>query len=394
MKCFQLAFLLAYATMAVSAAEYYVDGEKGDDKKDGLSSSTAFRTFMRAARMLQAGDVLNLVPGQVYGETLCIRRGGTPAEPIVIRGNGAIIDGLKPIPDASWQEKGEGLFLSPNKRCWGAHDPQVVDVKGTVISLDPSTGRRYPVEGLLPGRASWNEDGTWYRSADGMPPKGLKGYLLGEGVKILGDASYITVENLTCEHVSNDGFNVHGSCVGLIFRNVIGCNCGDEGLSVHEDVQAVVYNGLFYGNGDGVCDICASQTQYFGCTIVSNRLYGVGFHGGSHALYDCTVRDNGGEQFYARRGLLAEYGFDKASPALQGFVYLKNTRLSGRKEPVIVVNQGASVHVDRCEVSGGRTGALVKAGGTLHVTRSKWGAYAEGRTIVEKGGTLNEEVGR
>ena len=390
---FPLFVLVAAAVLSASAADYYVDGVKGDDAKDGRTPETAFRTFKCATRRLRAGDTLNLVAGQVYGETLYIWTSGTPEKPIVIRGNGAVIDGLKPIPDESWQAKGEGLFFSPNKRCWGAHDPQVVNANGSVISLDPSTGRRYAVAKLAPGQAGWDKEGTWYRSADGKPPKGLRGYFLGEGVNIHGDASYITVENLTCEHVSNDGFNVHGSSLGLVFRNIVGRNCGDEGLSVHEDVQAVVYNGLFYGNGDGICDICASQTQYFGCTVVSNRLFGIGFHGGSHALYGCTVKDNGGEQLYAEPSHLEDYRFDKASPALQGLVYLKNTVLSDGAGSALVVKRGASVHADRCELTKTRTGALVRTGGTLHVTRSKWGSFAGERVVVEPGGILKEDCG-
>ena len=385
------AALVAFATIAADAADYYVDCEKGDDANDGLSATAAFRTFACAAARLKPGDALNLMPGQVYGETLFMTAGGTPARPVVIRGNGATIDGLKPIADGSWQNRGDGLFFSPNNRCWGAHDPQVVDANGAVISLDPVTRRRIPVAKLAPGQAGWNKEGTWYRSADGRPPKGLSGYFLGEGVNISSGASYIIVENLTCEHVSNDGFNVHGSCIGLVFRDIVGRNCGDEGISVHEDVQAVVYNGLFSGNGNGICDICASQTQYFGCTAVSNRMYGAAFHGGSHALYDCTVGGNGGDQFYATSGTLRSYGFAAESPVLRGLAYLKGTRITGGAGAAVAVHGGASVHADQCEFAGTKTGAHVGKGSTLHVTRTEWGGFTGERTHVDDGGTLKED---
>ena len=84
---------------------------------------------------LRAGDVVSLLPGKTYYSGMVIRRSGTVTQPIVIKGNGAVLDGLAKIPDDSWVPKGDGLFLSPNKCCHGANHPRVCDKDGNLMRV-------------------------------------------------------------------------------------------------------------------------------------------------------------------------------------------------------------------------------------------------------------------
>ena len=119
------ATVVAFLPVVVSATEYHVDSKAGNDANDGLSSETAFRSLERATKCLKAGDVLNLAPGSVFGESLVFKSGGTAAKPIVVRGNGAIVSGLHPIDAEKWESKGSDLWFQASDRYWGALRPRV-----------------------------------------------------------------------------------------------------------------------------------------------------------------------------------------------------------------------------------------------------------------------------
>lgn len=344
--------LLAMALVAVpliaNAREYRL--EPGRDVFDGVQDR------------LLPGDTLLLAPGQVYHETLLLCKGGTAAKPITIRGNGAVISGLTPIADDSWQDRGDGLYFFPNDRSKGANDPQAYDALRRRLTPDVQKQRRLPVAELAKGQALWKADGLWFRTADGRPPTGICGTMLGEGVKLLSGAGYVIVENLVCEYVANDGFNAHGSCPGLVFRDITGRFCGDEGISVHEDVTMAVYNGRFHHCGNGFTDICASQTAYYGCTSESNRYFGAQFNGGHHVLVDCVFRDNPSFHLQFNSGKISgSYGYPEdgaACPALSGGGFLKRVTFAGTSGVDLKVTGVARVHAADCSFSNGEKGVV------------------------------------
>ena len=89
---------------AASGTDYYVDNKAGSDANDGLSPQSAFATLRTATSRLVAGDTLHIAPGKTYRETLHLSRSGTPSSPIPVQGNGAILSGLRPVPDDGWRE--------------------------------------------------------------------------------------------------------------------------------------------------------------------------------------------------------------------------------------------------------------------------------------------------
>lgn len=148
LRSFATALVIGAAALPSSAGEYRL--ERGRD------------SFGDIPGRLQPGDTLVLAPGQVYRETLVLTRSGTPARPITIRGNGAVISGLRPIGDDTWVDRGGGLFFSPNGRSWGAHDPQAYDAAGRLRRTRPG-GRRQCAGArgglLLPERGEERENG-------------------------------------------------------------------------------------------------------------------------------------------------------------------------------------------------------------------------------------------
>ena len=116
--------------------DYYADSVAGNDSNDGRSSVRAFKTLDRASRVLKAGDTLHLKAGCVFKESLRFRSSGTSAKPIRVKGNGAVLSGLEAVPDDSWCDQGDGLWLSTNKMFWGACRPRVILPDKTMVSVE------------------------------------------------------------------------------------------------------------------------------------------------------------------------------------------------------------------------------------------------------------------
>ena len=153
---------LACACIAVGALccfadggsrEYYADPASGNDANDGLSAAKAFKTLMRATRVLKAGDVLNLAPGAVFHESLVVVTSGTETAPIVIHGNGAVLSGMQPIDPGKWEALGDDLWFQPSDRCWGALRPRVF-IGDEMIS--PVCGNPAKVDPAI-NSVSWNQ---------------------------------------------------------------------------------------------------------------------------------------------------------------------------------------------------------------------------------------------
>ena len=364
--------LLAGAAMSACAATYHVDCRTGSDSNDGSSAGSAFKTLKKAASVLKAGDVLELAPGAKFQESLVMASSGTPQAPIVIHGNGAVLSGLAPVPDDSWKEMDGGLWLSANKGKWGALMPRVIDRDGvwrSVSCFSPSTVKP---ESLKPGESIWKEEGIWFRPESGRKPQdyGLQGFYRESGFKVDGK-SYVTVENLVCEHFANDGFNVHGSCAGLVFRNIVGRYNGDDGFSVHEDVQANVYGGFFHHNDYGIQDISASQSSFCGVTVVSNRLHGVDLLGGLRVIRDSVVRGNSSGQIRIRGDVAPHMGWDRGNPLFKSRAYLEHVVVGPGEGAALAVWKDAGVTASNCEFSGTDIGADVSGDGILHLVKTK-----------------------
>ena len=91
------------------AADYHIDSEKGDDRRDGLSPESAWRhapgdsnaTGRPATTVLRPGDSLLFASGVRYRGAIKLNGGGSAGNPVVITtGPGAapaIIDGTDPV---------------------------------------------------------------------------------------------------------------------------------------------------------------------------------------------------------------------------------------------------------------------------------------------------------
>ncbi|MFW6161577.1 MAG: right-handed parallel beta-helix repeat-containing protein [Planctomycetota bacterium] len=350
---------------AVSQGEiWFVNNNGGDDANEGTSSQAPFATIAKAVASARTSDAIVLADtGIPYREPIRLRRlGGTPAKPLVIEGNGATITGLRRIPAEAWERRGDGVFFHPvAKKPYGA--PFLVHRRRKL-----PTGKG-PDE-LGPGEHVWTERGIAFRLEDGKDIEDyeLEATLVVSGLEIA-SASYITCRNLVSEFHSNDGFNVHGDCRGIVCENIVGRHNGDDGFSVHETIGSVVRNGHFHHNMWGIQDVNASRSVFRGVTCEHNAANGAHFVGGYHSLTDSIVRANAREQIAvtsARPGHLVGAEHD---PLCEGLVYLQNVVTEGGSAG-LSVRDGARVTARHCTFVRSDVGVVVHKESTLHLTAS------------------------
>ncbi len=379
--------LVAGLALSVCATTYYADNKIGSDANDGLSAAKAFRTLAKATSRLMPGDVLEIAPGKTYYESLLLVKSGTPEKPVTVHGNGAVISGLAPVPDDSWKDCGDGLWLSSNKLQHGALRPRVLDASGRMLSVACRTPKEVKPANLKPCEAIWNGDGIYVRLAAGESPvgKGLMGFYRSTGVTI-NRASHFVVEDITAEHFANDGVNVHGCCQGLVFRNITTRWNGDDGFSIHEDVMASVYGLTTHHNDFGIQDVNVSQSFFCGVNSYSNRFCGVDFHGGMRILRDATVRDNGDGQIRLRSGSAPRLGFSPENPISRTRAYIKNVKVDGGRGEALLVGPGTDACALECAFSGTDVGLSVQ--GELHFVKSTVGGCRKDDIVRAESGKL------
>ncbi|MFA7175169.1 MAG: right-handed parallel beta-helix repeat-containing protein [Kiritimatiellia bacterium] len=376
-----IAWIFFCVVFSACAAEVHVSHWQGDDSNSGASEAPV-ATLARGVSLLAAGDTLVIAKGAApYYEALNLgARSGGVTNSIVVEGNGATLSGLVSMPIAEWTPQNDGTYRHPHKQR-GALQPYLMDGDREVPKATLSN--------LLPYSHCWTTEGVWFRPAEGktLADYQLIGTLRGSGVAI-NHGSYITVRNLICERFANDGFNVHGGSRGLVFENIVARFNGDDGFSIHEDVEAVVYGGHFHNNNFGIQDVNASQSVFHGLLVESNRVVGVDFYGGYHSIFDSVVRSNRDYEIRVSGNIAAHIGFTEGNPMCKGLVFLKNTEIYSGATGVNV-KSGSRVIMNACTLRDLVVGLDVAANGVCHAVNttiencSKDAVQqAEGATVV------------
>ena len=87
------------------------------------------------------------------------------------------------------------------------------------------------------------------------------------GVELSGKCKNLTFKNMICRNFWNDGYNIHNTCTNTIFDTVCAIDCGDDGISAHEDSQIKVNNFVSVGNSTGICHIQRVTASHSNCYI-------------------------------------------------------------------------------------------------------------------------------
>ena len=374
---------LLMLTLNSTASVYYVNNSSGDDANDGLSTEKPFRTIHKAMSKLSPGDTLVLAPGKTYYESMVFQCSGTPAAPVTIEANGAVLSGREKVPADNWKPLGDGLWLNANKLQTGALRPRLFNAAGEMLSLHFQT----PPKNLKPGQAVWNKDGIYYRAEGDEKPaeKELYGTYKACGVVLL-NHSYVVVNNIVTENFANDGVNAHGSCRGLVFRNLVSRWNGDDGFSIHEDVQACLYGAHLHHNDFGIQDISISRSSFFGVLSEDNRSIGGDFHGGMRSIEDSMFRNNGNLQLRFATNGASYMGLRNGNPLENARAYLKDVLVFGGRGAALQAIGKSDVTAFQCTFVDTETGIHVDDNAALHLVLCALARV--GQNIVGKDATL------
>lgn len=296
--------MVIFLPVTAGAEIFYVHAEKGRKGATG-SAEDPLRSVREAVVRARPGDTILLVPGQgIIKESININnRSGAVESPITLDGGGNWLTGAETIDPTEWVEVKPGLYrnsiLIP--RLAGADPAARKPLMGRffliINGVSERMGRfskgngnkapwRNPAE-LEPGQWTYDEkDGSLYfRTTSGTPMADyhLEAPVRQNGLAIRGECNHWMIRNLNVTHVWNDGFNFHGKTKDIRLENVSAVECGDDGMSAHEQCEIAVDGFIARDNSTGICHINESVSHNTRIRLEGNHgvnlyLLGSGHH--------------------------------------------------------------------------------------------------------------------
>ena len=286
-KIVALSLVLIFGA-ALSAAEIYVDYEKGNKKNPGTKEA-ALDCFARAIRKAKAGDTIYILPSaKPIRDTILVRKKvGAAGKPIIIDGMNNIFLGTDPLDMKKWKEFKPGYFSLPltfgsnmASRFYMTRNGKAVRMGRfnkasgskkfkTVDELQP--GDWTLVRGKLLGGKNKKHPAYAYecviRVPEGFKNPAEAGFEIPQnrrisGVNIANECHYIHFRNIIVKHFFNDGYNIHGNCRNIIFENIAAVECGDDAISAHETGLIYVKNMVAIGCSTAICHINQSENHH------------------------------------------------------------------------------------------------------------------------------------
>lgn len=298
--------------LTLSAATYYVDNIKGNDRNDG-SKERPVASIEKGLTLLKKSDRLEVAPNNgkpyrrpypgTYGKSYGVYHGGTPENPMVINGNGAVISGLAEIPVKTWKKTDDGLFKMPfwpmsnMYRNYTKQDYWLPEAKIFFVNGERTTNCLSMAELKKTPNAFWwsrKEKSLYYNPPAGKTISDVKIELpSNSGFYVMAD--HTRVENFTMILSFNDGFDTNRHPRNVIFKNCVAVdNCGqafschDTGVVYYEDCVAIRCAS------SGACDVHSSNTTYVRCVFIDN-VFECGVFGANysaHTYADCLIAGN------------------------------------------------------------------------------------------------------
>lgn len=249
--CFVLVVLAS--SMPASAKVIYVDNRIGNELNDGSAPSIVglrsgpVKSFTRARLLMGPGDVIEIAnTGEPYYDSLRLigaRSSGVPSQPVVVNGNGAIIDGSDPVDPESWKSLGGGLWrLEPRQKGWyrlvrGTEDVPEVGAPGEALPTPP------------PGHwAAWRGAIYYQILPDEIPSLEPFRVASREAGLFLYGVSNVVVRDLRLRYFHLDGVNAHDQVYDVVLQNISAEDNGRSGIFVGGSSDLVIRGGSTGGN--------------------------------------------------------------------------------------------------------------------------------------------------
>jgi len=244
----------AFAAGPLMARVIYVNNDGGDDRFDGGSQfharqgSGPCRTIAKALRVAKAGDRIVLVKtGQPYRESVLLtgkRHSAFLNTPLTIEGNGAILDGTRPVPD-NWRHVAGQVFRYRPPR----FSHQMLYLDGKPAERVKVTGPDVP---KLAAKQWCHFKGEIYFAAE--PGRIPSDYDLRHTHLRVGVGLYmchgVVISNLTVQGFQIDGINAHDNVRDITLGGLTLRGNARAGLSVGGASRVRLEACLVGNNGD------------------------------------------------------------------------------------------------------------------------------------------------
>ena len=289
-----------------------MDATSGNDRNNGLSESTAWKTIAKVnASSFIPGDSILFKRGETWREGLAVPSSGSNGHPITF---GAYGSGNKPkITGANSILGGSGDWANQGSNIWrkniGTITPNVVIFDATVTgnnnaSLAAKYNWRYRSPNL--DVYSVGNPTSYYTSIEA----GQRNYAIQVWVK-----SYITIQNLdlrgantrtidiysTNDHHKIQNCNIQNTFMGIGASDTVTGNITIENNEIHDTVEygilfvrATALNNMISGNtiyniggkGGASSNECGIYATFSNSTITQNTIHNCGSHANTdHAIY-------------------------------------------------------------------------------------------------------------
>ena len=274
----QFCMLALLFAAGLSAAEIYVDYEKGTPKGNG-SKENPYPDTRIAAASAKPGDLIRIAKASrpIRGNIRVNKADGTKETPIVIDAGFNTFQGTVPLNADKFVDIGNDVYKTkvPLSMSPGFRVRYFLLYRGKRIRMGQSSKTKpdklKKVEDLQP--LEWTID-RLPKSATN--PKELLCYLyfkvpagktlaslrleepaplMDSGIAIAGKVRHVTIRNAVVRNFWNDGSNFHFDCRGIIVENIAAIECNDDGASAHETCEVTARNYIAAGCHTGFCHV-------------------------------------------------------------------------------------------------------------------------------------------
>lgn len=297
------------------ATNYYVKND-GNDKADGLSDATAWKTIAKVnASKFQPGDNIYFKRGNMWREQLNVPSSGAPGAPITFGAYGSgprpIINGADIITDWTKSNIGANIWATPtngldNGKLWMT----VVVIDGTMFSPVSSLSQLTKAHSYWCGNDSvyiYSTNNPKYATAE------LSRRLSGVWVE---DKHYIKIQDLYIKYAGYSGIEVRTGSYGNLIQNCHLYANHQAGIQFFNDTDIIRSNIAqdCYSeyNGNGYYANIADSTSFIRDIVINTISYpnygkgsqtdghGIGCYKANNALieYCYGAKNQGGNVGY------------------------------------------------------------------------------------------------
>lgn len=260
---------------AAAARDIYVNNLAGDDRFDGTAAATQgarigpCRTVTHALELAGKGDrVILAVTRQPYRESITLQAGrhsGLGEHPFEIVGNGAILEGLAPVPEGAWRHVGGEVYCFSPPR-----------MSSQLLYLDGKPATRVPVglgdlelPPLKPRQWCLFQRDVYFRPDAGRTPGSyrLEYCALPVGITLY-EVRHVVIRDLIMQGFQRDGINAHDGVFDTALKKITCRGNARSGISLGGASRVQIAECLLGGNGE-------AQLRAEGCShahLVGSRL--------------------------------------------------------------------------------------------------------------------------